>query len=225
MSPTIDVLDRGWVQLHNVMGDDAYIPNVARTSFLGDSKGHERDMRLLSYLYDHQHGTPFEFVQFHFRIHAPLVVWWQWMRHRLDSYNLQSGRYVAFQQDDFYLPVEWRKQSQSNKQGSDGLIAESDARALSEQLEQHIRSSYEWYKTALNMGVAKEQARLFLPAFALYYTGMWSVNARSLLNFLRLRLDDHAQHEIRAYAQAIETILSTTLPKTYKKFKESGHAI
>ncbi|HEC24354.1 MAG TPA: thymidylate synthase (FAD), partial [Chloroflexi bacterium] len=87
---------------------DISIVNAARVSFLGHSKGDEQDKRLLFYLLKHRHTTPFEQVEFKFRVRAPVIVWWQWVRHRTWSYNLQSGRYTPFQEDEFYIPSLWR---------------------------------------------------------------------------------------------------------------------
>jgi len=110
----VDVLDKGWIELQDVMGDDLAIVNAARASFLGESKGAEKDKKLLFYLMEHRHTTPFEMVEFKFRVRAPLVTWWQWVRHRTASYNSQSGRYTPFAEEDFYVPSEWRLQATDN---------------------------------------------------------------------------------------------------------------
>lgn len=221
----VDVLDRGFVELQSVMGDDLAIVNAARTSYLGESKGEEKDKKLLFYLYEHKHMTPFEMVEFKLRIKAPLVVWWQMVRHRTFSFNLQSGRYLEFDNDEFYVPdlTAWRKQSSVNKQGSDGTLDPLYAGArLTHRMEEHIENSFRLYDTALDYGVAKEQARLFLPAFALYYTGIVKADARNLLHFLELRMAEDAQHEIRVYAQAIyEHIFKPTLPWTAEAYEKS----
>ena len=99
----VPVLDQGWIELQDVMGDDLAIVNAARVSFLGESKGDERDKKLLFYLLRHRHTSPFEQVEFKFRVRAPLVTWWQWVRHRTWSMNAQSGRYTPFEEGDFYL--------------------------------------------------------------------------------------------------------------------------
>lgn len=94
MQGRYDVLDKGWVELQDKMGNDLAIVNAARVSFLGESKGDEADRKLLNYLMKHRHTSPFEQVEFKFRIKAPAVVWWQWVRHRTGSFNFQSGRYT-----------------------------------------------------------------------------------------------------------------------------------
>lgn len=217
----IPVLSKGFIELQDVMGDDLAIVNSARTSFLGESKGDEKDHKLLRYLMKHRHTTPFEQVQFKFRLRAPVVVWWQWVRHRTQSYNLQSGRYVAFEEDDFYVPSEWRLQSKSNKQASDGVLNDVDSHYFDGMLAGHYDNSYIMYKEALKAGIAREQARLFLPAWGSYYTGVISVNVHNLMHFLKLRMADDAQYEIRQYADVIyNEFFKVLLPVTAKAFED-----
>ncbi len=215
----VDVLDQGWIELQDLMGDDLSIVNAARVSFLGESKGNEQDKRLLFYLMRHQHTSPFEQVEFKFRARAPVIVWWQWVRHRTWNVNAQSGRYTPFQEADFYHPATWRRQSTSNKQGSEGEIDPADAKQLSALLDEHFDRSFALYQLALNAGVAREQARLFLPGFAVYYTWVCKVDAHNLMHFLALRMAPDAQAEIRAYAQAIyENFFKPALPWTAEAF-------
>ena len=101
----VDVLDQGWIELQDMMGDDLAIVNAARVSFLGESKGAERDKKLLFYLLQHRHTSPFEQVEFRFRVRAPLVVWWQWVRHRVWHVNAQSGRYTPVSYTHLTLPT------------------------------------------------------------------------------------------------------------------------
>jgi thymidylate synthase (FAD) len=194
------------------------IVNAARVSFLGHSKGPEQDKKLLFYLLDHRHTTPFEQVEMKFRVRAPAVVWWQWVRHRTWHYNFQSGRYLPFQAGDFYIPRQWRMQSPSNKQGSEGQIAPEDSERLHNQLAQTAAAAYEAYEAALNMGVAKEQARLFLPAWCSYYIAVCKVDAWNLMHFLRLRTAPDAQWEIRQFALAVQSIFNEFLPWTAEAF-------
>ena len=219
----VEVLDRGWVELQDVMGDDLAIVNAARVSFLGESKGPQRDKKLLFYLLEHHHTSPFEQVEFKFRVRAPLVTWWQWVRHRTFHYqsvNAQSGRYTPFQDDDFYAPLAWRAQARTNKQASAGTVSAQDAAELDALLQAHYAQSYALYEQALARGVARELARLFLPAFALYYTWIVKVDALNLMHFLRLRLAREAQHEIRVYAQAIYAdFFRPALPWTAEAFE------
>jgi thymidylate synthase (FAD) len=215
----VEVLDQGWIELQDVMGDDLSIVNAARVSFLGESKGEEADKKLLFYLLRHRHTSPFEQVEFKFRVRAPVLVWWQWVRHRTWHMNAQSGRYTPFQENDFYQPSTWRRQSESNKQGSEGEIEHGEAERLSALLAEHYRRSFELYQQALQAGVAKEQARLFLPGFASYYIWVCKVDAHNLMHFLSLRMAPDAQAEIRAYAQAIyQHFFRPILPWTAEAF-------
>ena len=206
----IAVLDKGWVELLDIMPHPATgvtpetaIVNAARVSFLGDSKGAEKDAKLLRYLLTNRHTSPFEHVQFQFRIHAPVVTFWHWVRHRTWSFNFSSGRYVEFDESAFYVPDVWRKQSPSNKQASLGQLEESESNELLERLIDHYNTSYQLYRHALRLGVAREQARLFLPAWASYYTCVASIDALNLIKFFDLRRAPDAQYEIRVYAEAI----------------------
>ena len=224
----VTVLDKGWVELIDVMphpeasiSGDLAIVNAARVSFLGESKGSERDKKLLFYLLRHHHTTPFEMVEFKFRVHAPLVTWWQWVRHRTWSYNAQSGRYTPFAESDFYVPDQWRLQAADNKQASDSLLSEPENSILLDALTTHYKQGYRLYEQALESGVAREMARLFLPGFAAYYTWVTKVDAHNLMHFLRLRMADDAQHEIRVYARAIyEHFFKPILPWTAEAFEK-----
>ncbi len=208
----IPVLDKGWVELIDYMphplsdvSGDLAIVNAARVSFLGESKGEDKDKKLLLYLMREKHTTPFEMCVYKFRVHAPLVTWWQWSRHRAASYNAQSGRYTEFEEDQFYVPSTWRMQSDSNKQASDGHVDPTSKihERLTDSLIQHYAAGYELYEEALKVGVAREQARLFLPGFSVYYTWIVKMDLHNLLHFLKLRMHPHAQEEIRVYANQI----------------------
>lgn len=199
----VNVLDKGWIELQDMLGDDLAIVNAARVSFLGESKGTEKDKKLLFYLLQHRHTSPFEQVEFKFRVRAPVVTWWQWVRHRMWNFNAQSGRYVPFEEDDFCVPDVWRKQSPSNKQASLGELTLEEGAPLTEELIAHYERGYQLYRKALDMSVAREQARIFLPGFAVYYTWVAKCDAHNLMHFLSLRMANDAQYEIRVYAQAI----------------------
>lgn len=217
----IELLDKGWIELQDVMGNDLAIVNAARVSFMGESKGDEADKKLLFYLLNHGHTSPFEQVEFKFRVRAPLVTWWQWVRHRMWNFNAQSGRYTPFEENDFYVPRIWRKQAVSNKQASDGELGIVDNLRLTALLEQHYAQGYALYEKALAMGVAREQARVFLPGFSVYYTWVCKVDAHNLMHFLRLRMAQEAQYEIRVYAQAIyEHFFKPALPWTAEAFEK-----
>ncbi len=223
----IELLDKGWIELIDLMphpntdiSGDLAIVNAARVSFLGESKGAERDKKLLFYLLRNRHTSPFEMVEFKFRCRAPLIVWWQWVRHRVWNYNAQSGRYTPFDENDFYIPDVWRMQSSDNKQASEGEVDEATSQKLTQNLIETYEKCYQHYEDALQKGVAKELARLFLPGFSVYYTWVMKVDAHNLMHFLRLRMAQDAQYEIRVYAHAIfEHFFKPALPWTAEAFE------
>lgn len=214
-----DVLDKGYVELIDIMGDDDAPVDGARVSFAkrADQYTEAQNDKLFKYLVDHAHGSPTEMTEFKFRIKAPVVVWWHWVRHRIGSFNFMSGRYVPFEEDEVYAPVAWRMQSASNKQGSDPN-KELDpvlSSLFSQERNRLYEQCYSLYSRMLDAGVAREQARLALPFAAVYYEAIWKVNGRSLTNFLSLREGLDAQEEIRKYAKAIHGILSGTHPRLF----------
>lgn len=224
----VNVLDKGWIELVDMLphpdaevSGDLAIVNAARVSFLGESKGEQQDKRLLFYLLRHHHTSPFEMVEFKFRCRAPLVTWWQWVRHRMWSMNAQSGRYTPFEETDFYVPDVWRKQAKDNKQASEGELDAAPNEQFTQQLLAHYEQSFQHYQSALDAGVSKEMARLFLPGFSVYYTWVMKVDAHNLMHFLRLRMAEDAQYEIRVYAQAIyEHFFKAALPWTAEAFEQ-----
>ncbi len=223
----VDVLDKGYIELMDLMphpltevSGDRAIVNAARVSFLGESKGDVQDKRLLFYLMRHRHTSPFEMVEFKFRCRAPLLTWWQWVRHRTWNANAQSGRYTPFAEDDFYVPEEWRQQARSNRQASEGALEADVGAELTNDLLSHYERAFALYEKALAAGVSRELARVFLPGFSVYYTWVMKVDAHNLMHFLRLRMAEDAQHEIRVYAQAIfEHFFCPALPWTAEAFE------
>lgn len=224
----VPVLDRGYVELQDMLphpatgvsGDRAIVA-AARTSFLGESKGAEQDKRLLNYLLRNAHTSPFEMVEFKFRIKAPLVTWWQLVRHRTANLNLQSLRYLEYEDDEFYVPEVWRRQSASNKQASEGRLEPAPNAVLTEELIAHYERGFQLYQKALAEGVSREMARLFLPGFAVYYIGVVKFDLHNLLHFLRLRIAPDAQEEIRVYAHAIyHDFIKIAVPWTAEAFEK-----
>lgn len=212
----INLLDHGFVKLIDFMGSDLRTVNAARVSFGGVSKGEEKDKALIKYLMEHKHLSPFEHCTFQFHIKCPIFVARQWMRHRIASYNEVSARYTEVK-DEFYIPSEFRVQDTHNKQGS--LVSKDlDNKTLLKIYTDSIEASYNAYQRLLKAGVAKEMARGLLPV-SQYTQFYWTVNARSLLNFISLRADGHAQYEIRVYAEAIEKIFKQKLPWTWAAFE------
>lgn len=224
----VPVLDRGWIELLDFMphpltgiSGDLAIVNAARVSFLGESKGQEADKKLLLYLMREKHTSPFEMCVFKLRLHAPLVCLWQLVRHRTASLNLSSGRYVEFKENEFYVPDVWRKQSPNNKQASEGQLDFEDGQVLTMKLVEHYEAGYRLYEEALREGVAREQARLFLSGFGVYYSCILKMDAHNLMHFLKLRMAEDAQYEIRVYAKAIyENFFKPLLPWTAEAFEK-----
>ena len=210
------LLDHGFVKLIDFMGSDLRTVNAARVSFGGVSKGEEKDKALIKYLMEHQHLSPFEHCTFQFHIKCPIFVARQWMRHRIASYNEVSARYTEVK-DEFYIPTQFRGQDTNNKQGS-VASKDLDNEALLKIYTESIEASYQAYQKLIKAGVAREMARGLLPV-SQYTQFYWTVNARSLLNFISLRADGHAQYEIRVYAEAIEKIFKEKLPWTWAAFE------
>lgn len=207
----------GFVELQDVMGNDLSIVNAARVSYLGHSKGSEADKKLLFYLMEHNHTSPFEMVEFRLRVKCPLFVARQWMRHRTWSYNEVSRRYTD-EQLEFYLPKEWRTQSYNNKQMSEpendpGINAFSRF-ALMEIVDQSLAT----YNSLLATGIAREQARMVLPQ-NMYTEFIAKTDAHNLMHFISLRMSSEAQYEIQLYAKAIyDVFLRDYLPWTFEAF-------
>lgn len=225
--PEIKIGTHGKVSLYDVYPDrgtslDMEIVAAARTSYNGESKGPEKDLKLLEYLIQNKHDSPLEMVDLTFMVEAPLVVWWQWVRHRTFSYNFQSGRYTPFDEDRVLVPTEreWRLQDNVNKQGSDGTISGDMGWHFTSALELHYEHSFRLYQEMLDAGIAREQARLCLPGFALFYRARVKANLRNWLHFLSLRNEDHAQMEIQEYARAVEEVISQVAPHTIQMYKK-----
>ncbi len=210
------VLDKGFVELVSVMGDDGTVVRSARVSTGSGSKGEEKDRRLIDYLMKHGHESPFEHVVFTFHIKCPIFVARQWFRHRIASYNEKSGRYSKMSYE-FYLPEKMRIQHPTNKQMSlenDGSVDDDRAKKIFLNV---YDISFKAYQELLDMGVARELARILLP-LALYTEFYWTVNMRSLMNFLSLRADSHAQWEIQQYAIVIADYFKEKCPWSYEAF-------
>lgn len=212
----IPILDKGFVELQDVMGNDNAIVAAARVSYLGESKGEVQDKKLIDYLMRHEHTSPFEMVQFKLRVKCPLFIARQWQRHRTWHYmsvNEVSRRYTS-EEIDFYIPEVWRVQHQSSKQCSDGAAETELQQKLTQQLQQQLEHAMNLYQNLIEQGIAREQARMVLPQ-NMYTTFITNVNVHNLLHFLKLRLDSHAQYEIRVYAEAIyQHFVKAALPWT-----------
>lgn len=221
------ILDKGDVSLIDFMGGDARVVAAARVSnavrLAEASRGEDRDYRLIKYLAEHKHWTPFEHSVFTFYVKAPLFVVREWQRHRIASYNEISGRYVVFggakMTAEFYIPEKARVKAETNKQGS---VVSEDAR-LTEQMRSTIdvstAASYSFYQKMIKIGIAPELARLVMP-LNLYTEFYFTANARALLNFITLRSAEDAQWEIRQYSDAIKSIFQEKMPLTYHAYEE-----
>lgn len=258
----IDVLDHGFIALVDHMGDDSAIVQAARVSYGKDEKQHtpESDRNLIRYLLNHDHGTPFEMVEFKFCVQAPMDVMRQWIRHRTANVNEYSTRYMeAIDLTHSTLPGEWRLQAKDNKQGSSGFLTEwpkgtqiesdyhSDGEGLPTPYQimsfpngsqssvyfpnstpgKHLSSkenkfheaAKELYKERIALGIAKEQARKDLP-LSTYTRLYWKCDLRNIFNFLRLRMDSHAQWEIRQYANAMYELIKPIVPVACEAFED-----
>ncbi len=210
-------LDKGFVKLVEFMGGDQRAVDSARVSFGSVSKGTEQDRKLLEYLLANGHLSPFEHSVFQFHIKCPIFVARQWMRHRIASYNEISARYTEVK-EEFYYPEAFRVQDKMNRQGSvrSGALEQEKLLAI---YDKTIKASFAAYGELLEAGVAREMARMVLPV-AQYTQFHWTINARSLLNFINLRADAHAQYEIRQYADAITEIFRSKMPWTWEAWSK-----
>lgn len=208
------VLDNGLLRLVDLLGGDEAVVQAARVSFGAGSKGEEKDKLLIDYLMQHGHHTPFEHSVFKFHVKCPIFVARQWFRHRWSSFNEISGRYTEMK-DEFYRPRNWRTQKDLNYKYAD--LPDETSRELTAKLDGMLEKVYALYEEFIARGVAKEQARIILPV-SLFTQFYWTVNTRSLINFLKLRLDEHAQYEIRVYAEKINEIFKAKMPWSYEAF-------
>lgn len=212
----IKVLDKGFVRLIDMLGDDMAPVQAARVSYGKGLTTEGRDKKLLFYLMEHGHHSPFEHVAFKFHIKLPIFVMRQLVRHRIASINERSGRYTEFT-EDWFVPGQIRIPEEVNKQGSVPTNDEVLNKKAKDLIESTIEATYESYKKLLDMGVAREMARIVLPT-SMYTEFYWTINVRSLMNFLTLRADSHAQAEIQEYALAIASIFEEKCPITYEAF-------
>ena len=218
----IRVLDRGFVRLVDVMGDDTSIVQAARVSYGKGTKRVREDRGLINYLMRHFHTTPFEMVEFKFHCKMPIFVARQWVRHRTANINEYSGRY-SIMSDEFYVPAPnvLAKQSGDNRQGrGDELSPQQKARVL-ELLSEDYARTYAHYEEFIgeDIDLARELARIGL-SVANYTQWYWKIDLHNLMHFLNLRMDSHAQYEIRVFADAIARIAKDAVPICYEAFED-----
>ncbi|HOO33110.1 MAG TPA: FAD-dependent thymidylate synthase [Thermotogota bacterium] len=210
------VLDKGFVELIDFMGSDLRAVEAARVSFQKGLTDEHRDRKLIEYLMENGHESPFEHIVFTFRVKAPLFVARQWFRHRISSFNEISGRYSVIKHE-FYYPENLRVQDTVNRQGSlFGMESTAEAKGI-DKIRKQTEDCYNTYEELLSSGIAREMARMVLPV-NIYTQWFWTINARSLMNFLNLRADSHAQFEIQEYATKIAAIFREKCPWTYDAF-------
>lgn len=214
-------LDKGFVRLIDLMGDDTAIVQAARVSYGEGTRSVSDDRRLIRYLMRHRHTSPFEMVEFKFHIKLPIFVARQWIRHRTANVNEYSGRY-SIMREEFYVPDldQLRPQSSLNKQGrAEEPLPPDLAHRLRERLRSTQQQLYAEYQELLRTNLARELARINLP-LSLYTEWYWKIDLHNLFHFLRLRLDEHAQYEIRVYARTIAEIVKQIVPLAWEAFED-----
>jgi thymidylate synthase (FAD) len=200
------------VHLIDHMGDDASIVQAARVSYGQGTKTVSEDRHLIRYLMRNWHTTPFEMVEFKFRIKVPIFVARQWLRHRTASVNEVSARYSEVS-NQYWIPTTYRTQSSVNKQGSGEFLHD----ITSHPQEHSSEIAFDVYNGLLDRGVSRELARVHLPqsTFTEFY---WKINLHNLFHFLRLRMDSHAQQEIREPAQEVFNLIKPIVPDACQAF-------
>ena len=226
----IDVLDKGYIEVVDTLGDDLTPVNAARVSFGGRSKDFtDKDRRLSKFLIKHKHFSPFRHQHVMMIIKAPEFVLRQWYKHVVGiettsthstkdhAWNEISGRYVEV--EDFYFPEVWRKQSEDNKQASEGQLEGINSKIVENIYIDHMTSTLQHYETLLMKGVAKEQARILLP-LSQYTQVWWTASFQSVMNFIELRDEPTAQWEIQQYAKVLKQVMLDIFPETTKLWSE-----
>ncbi|WP_437184905.1 FAD-dependent thymidylate synthase [Planctomicrobium sp. SH668] len=215
------VLNDGFVCLVDCMGDDSAVVQAARVSYGAGTKKVSDDRTLIRYLLRHRHTTPFEMAEIKLLVRVPMDCWRQWIRHRTANVNEYSTRYsVAIDSLQTTLPEEWRSQATTNRQGSGGLLSSEQGAKLTESERAFQDAARDLYQERLEAGVARELARKDLP-LCTYTEAYWKVDLHNLLHFLALRMDSHAQLEIRQYATTIgEKIVAPLFPVVWEAFQD-----
>lgn len=226
------VLDHGFVELVDSLGSDLTVVNAARVSF-GKRKTElaEGDRKLLRYLAEHQHWSPFRHVQLQFHCKVPEFVARQWYKHVVGiayteertidhAWNEISLRYVDASEFTFYTPHGFRKQSEDNKQASTDETVGDPGETFKQRYRNHCQAAFNLYEDLVSAGVAREQARGVLP-LSLYTEFYWTASLQAIVNFIKLRTHPGAQYEIREYANAIERFTKMVVPISYSCLMES----
>ena len=228
----IEVLDHGFIRVIDYMGDDSSIVQSARVSYGKGTKKISNDKGLIKYLMRHRHSTPFEMCEIKFHIKLPIFIARQWIRHRTANVNEYSARYSVLDKE-FYIPSAENLAAQSaiNNQGRGDTLTDDEASNVIQILKKDAEQTYSNYETLLNessegniideskSGIARELARMNL-TLNTYTQWYWKIDLNNLLHFLALRADDHAQYEIRVYADAMLDIVKKWVPLTYEAFED-----
>jgi len=228
----IPVLDHGFIRVVDYMGDDSSVVQAARVSYGKGTKKVSTDAGLIKYLMRHWHSTPFEMCEIKYHVKLPIFIARQWIRHRTANVNEYSARYSILDKE-FYLPApeNLATQSQNNRQGRGDVLEGDQAKQILDLLKSDAERNYSNYEAMLNerydgtvidennAGLARELARMNL-TLNTYTQWYWKTDLLNLMNFLRLRADDHAQYEIRAYADAMLDTLKKWAPITYEAFMD-----
>lgn len=215
----LPVLDDGFVCLVDVMGDDQAVVQAARVSYGEGTRKVSDDRGLIRYLLRHRHTTPFEMVELKFLVRVPMDTWRQWIRHRTANVNEYSTRYsLAIDAAQRTPANEWRTQAETNRQGSGGWLPADLGADLSAEEAELLDKAREVYERRIERGVAREQARKDLP-LSTYTEAYWKIDLHNLLHFLALRMDSHAQWEIRQYAATMgDQIVAPLFPLVWEAF-------
>lgn len=226
------ILNHGYVRVCNIMGTDLDVVNAARVSFDKEVTWplEHKDEKLIEYLVRHKHDSVLRHCAMTFEVYAPLMVARQWYKHAVSSthlddqlgWNESSRRYVT-ENEEFYIPAvkEWRSAPKNKKQGSGEPLNEYYGAKYTRRMQLLIEEAHSLYKEALQDGVAPEQARLILPAYAMYVRWRWTASLNALLHFISLRKSEDAQSEIFEYADAIAEEVSFAFPRTTQAWMEN----
>ena len=227
-----DVLDKGFIEVVDSLGDDLTVVNSARVSFgKRKEKFDKSDERLVRYLAKHKHYSPFRHLQIQFHIKAPEFVMRQWYKHVVGiettsngstkdhAWNEISGRYVPV--EEFYIPEIWRKQSEDNKQASEGVLESENNGRAKHYYNTALSTTINMYNRLItDLGVAKEQARVILP-LSQYTEVYWTASFQAIMNFIELRNEKTSQIEIQEYAKVLLELMHETFPKITEIWSEA----
>jgi thymidylate synthase (FAD) len=222
MYTMLPCLDHGFVRLIDYMGDDTAIVQAARVSYGSGTKQMRQDRGLIRYLLRNRHTSPFEMCEIKLHIKLPIFVARQWIRHRTANVNEISARYSVLD-NEFYLPSpeHLAVQSEDNKQGRGDVLTPEQSAVVLEMFKRDATRAYDTYSALLGeeYSLARELARMNLPV-SWYTQWYWKVDLHNLLHFLALRLDGHAQYEIRVFAEAIGSLVAQWVPLVWEAFQD-----